>query len=137
MRACGECTVCCTDTRVPELNKPERVRCQHCAIGKGCRIYASRPASCFAFQCAWSQGKLPEAMRPDKCGVMVEDYGAFVFAMSDHGEWMQAAAALNEFVDRGVPVVIGMRGGSHMLLPSGTTPEQVMASVRKALNGRA
>lgn len=37
----------------------------------GCGIYPVRPPVCRRFQCAWlSAPNLPEAMRPDRCGVM-------------------------------------------------------------------
>jgi hypothetical protein len=37
----------------------------------GCRIYQERPPVCRRFQCGWLQApNLPEALRPDRCGVL-------------------------------------------------------------------
>lgn len=70
MRECGACTLCCTTSAVPELGKPFGEKCGHCAVG--CGIYAIRPRSCRSFECAWLKGELPEDMRPDLSGVVVE-----------------------------------------------------------------
>lgn len=76
-----------------------------------------------------------EEDRPDLSGVMVEDFGSFLFAMSEGGEW-RTMAALDEFVREGRPVVIGSRQGNGMLLPPGDRPERVLELVQGALNGR-
>jgi hypothetical protein len=38
---------------VDELSKPVGAWCAHCAIGKGCKIYADRPETCKGFQCGY------------------------------------------------------------------------------------
>jgi hypothetical protein len=68
---CGSCTLCCKLLGIPELDKPQDRWCTHCAVGSGCRIYESRPASCRDFECVWLQSQkeakpLPLALRPDK-----------------------------------------------------------------------
>ena len=70
-RSCGTCTFCCKVMEVTELAKPVGTWCRHCAIGKGCGIYATRPAECATFVCQWlGDPELPEAMKPDKIKVM-------------------------------------------------------------------
>ncbi|HWB53430.1 MAG TPA: hypothetical protein VG722_04530 [Tepidisphaeraceae bacterium] len=71
---CGECTACCDVLAIRELGKPFYSRCQHVLLGKGCGIYAERPAPCSAFRCAWLAGVLGESIdrRPDKCGLMFD-----------------------------------------------------------------
>jgi hypothetical protein len=66
-RACGSCTMCCKVTQIAELKKPPGVWCTHAVAGKGCGIYADRPAVCRAFYCAWmlSESFGPE-WKPDK-----------------------------------------------------------------------
>lgn len=130
-RTCGPCTVCCTQTRVPELNKSERVRCSNCE--SGCTIYDIRPMSCRQFECAWLKGQMPDEMRPDLSGVMVEDYDRFMFAMADSDEWMTHKSVLDKYVMDGKPVVIGTLNGNHMILPDGFTPHRVAQMVREAL----
>ena len=71
MKECGECTLCCTLTRVPELNKAEGVPCSN--LCNGCSIYDIRPPSCSKFQCLWTQDEnMSENLRPDKCGAVLE-----------------------------------------------------------------
>jgi uncharacterized protein len=75
---CGTCTLCCKIMGVSELDKPANVWCQHCAKGKGCTIYETRPASCRIFDCLWLQSQQrPEAerfipaLRPDRSRVVL------------------------------------------------------------------
>ena len=37
----------------------------------GCTIYKDRPSQCRNYECAWTQGLLPEWMRPDLVGALV------------------------------------------------------------------
>ena len=77
MRTCGTCVACCRFLGVADLKpepKPPGIWCQHCAIGKGCKIYEARPESCRSFACLWLQdqrGNLGDDMRPDRCKVML------------------------------------------------------------------
>ena len=52
-RACGDCTLCCKLLAIDALNKPSGSWCTHCAPGKGCTVYADRPAECRTFHCCW------------------------------------------------------------------------------------
>jgi Fe-S-cluster containining protein len=72
-RPCGPCTACCSGQLVGQAfgnffghGKP----CVFLHENK-CGIYNDRPPVCRKYQCAWSQGLLPEDLRPDKCGLMV------------------------------------------------------------------
>ena len=75
---CGSCTACCRVYAIPELSKTAGKWCDHCAIGKGCKIYEQRPAMCVDFKCLWlqSQGRddprerLSPELRPDRCKVV-------------------------------------------------------------------
>lgn len=78
MSTCGSCTLCCKVMGVAELAKPRDQWCGHCDKGRGCRIYADRPASCAEFECLWLQTqKLPGTMamgpelKPDRCHVVL------------------------------------------------------------------
>lgn len=75
-RRCGECRACCITlgfrSRPGEssFDKPHSVACPH-LVQIGCGIYPERPPVCRRFQCGWLQApNLPEALRPDRCGVL-------------------------------------------------------------------
>lgn len=71
-RSCGGCTVCCVRLHIatPELSKPADVPCQHLAAN-GCGIYETRAPICRSWHCVWRIVlALPEACRPDRCGVL-------------------------------------------------------------------
>lgn len=74
-RSCGECTACCVALTIEEppiekeANEPCRFLCQD---GGGCGIYTKRPKLCRGFACLWlSTDGIPEAFRPDRCGLML------------------------------------------------------------------
>jgi hypothetical protein len=52
-RSCRDCSLCCKVYPIKEYQKPAQVMCQHCVLGKGCGIYATRPPSLPLFTCAW------------------------------------------------------------------------------------
>lgn len=75
--ACGGCNLCCTVMRV-EM-EPVKEPWQRCAFAckGGCAIYADRPEPCRTWSCVWLHSqtmggdRLPSALRPDRCGVVV------------------------------------------------------------------
>ncbi len=73
---CGECNFCCKLPDIAELAKPANQWCVNCDIGKGCRIYETRPAPCRDFECVWLESQrekrpLPLELRPDRCKMML------------------------------------------------------------------
>lgn len=54
-RTCEGCTMCCKLMGISEIAKPKAVWCPHCDIGKGCRIYDTRPDECRSFYCGYRQ----------------------------------------------------------------------------------
>lgn len=138
-RSCGDCTVCCTLCYVPEFDKGEGIKCKHC--DKGCMIYKDRPVSCRKYECAWRKGELPDHMRPDKCGVMVEVYPLMVAAMLAPGYALQALSnktlsVLDEYVKVGKPVIAT---GKFVRLPEGMTSQEansrLIETVKKYKHG--
>lgn len=70
-RTCGSCTVCCQALEVQALAKPAGVLCEH-STGAACGIYRDRPRACAQWYCLWRKiGALPDALRPDRSGVML------------------------------------------------------------------
>jgi len=72
-RPCGDCTACCDGHIIGNsygnrfgYHKPCVFLVKH-----KCSVYSDRPKSCHNYQCAWTQGILPEWMQPNKCGVLV------------------------------------------------------------------
>lgn len=46
--------------------------CQHCSLGEGCGIYATRPNVCRDYYCLWrSLPEMDESWRPDISGIMM------------------------------------------------------------------
>lgn len=73
-RVCGGCTACCKtpDIDTPDFKKPLGIWCEHCNIGRGCKIYENRPLPCRTFVCQWLLGTGSEAERPDRAGFMLD-----------------------------------------------------------------
>jgi hypothetical protein len=66
-RKCGDCTLCCKVMAIEALAKPASLWCAHCKPGRGCLIYANRPAECQAFSCHWLvDDQLDEHWKPSK-----------------------------------------------------------------------
>jgi hypothetical protein len=71
-RACGTCTLCCKLLGIAEIDKPRGELCGNCDVGRGCRVYASRPAECRDFYCAYlTHSAMGEHWFPDRCGMVV------------------------------------------------------------------
>lgn len=97
---CGSCTMCCKLMGVADLPKPKPngVWCEHCAIGKGCKIYEERPNSCRIYECLWLMSQkqahpMHPQMRPDRSKVIMS-----VTNPSDSGQQL-----LTVHVDPGKP----------------------------------
>ena len=72
VRACGECSLCCTVLRVDELAKLGGTPCRHQRGGGGCGIYEERPGICRAYRCLWLGGGLRDGDRPDGLGAVLD-----------------------------------------------------------------
>jgi hypothetical protein len=66
-RACGDCTLCCKVMAIEELEKLAGRWCSHCNPGRGCLVYANRPAECQSFSCMWLANELlDERWKPNR-----------------------------------------------------------------------
>ena len=74
---CGGCTACCTVLGIKEIRKPDYAPCPHLSAG-GCGIYENRPTECRTYECVWRSSNLPDELRPDRLGVILELHGQFV-----------------------------------------------------------
>jgi hypothetical protein len=64
-RTCGTCTLCCKLSAIEALGKPAFAWCKHCMIGRGCRVYDTRPKECRDFYCGFmTLPHLGEEWRP-------------------------------------------------------------------------
>jgi hypothetical protein len=71
-RACGGCTMCCKVLGITELQKPVGKWCPHCDIGKGCKIYNSRPNECRTFMCGWLvDDRFSDMWKPDRSKMVI------------------------------------------------------------------
>jgi len=122
MNHCGTCTACCRVFHIPEFNKPAGKWCDHCDIGKGCKIYEARPKACREFACLWLQSqtrenpheRLAPELRPDRSKVVLSPstnpniIGATTMPGAPDA-WNRPAmyAFLASLVERGLGVAIG------------------------------
>lgn len=75
VRKCGKCDACCVALTIdePGIAKYAGVRCRHLTDSSGCGIYSTRPNLCRTWRCAWlAVPSFPEALRPDRSGVIME-----------------------------------------------------------------
>jgi hypothetical protein len=85
-RQCGSCMMCCKVPHIKELNKPPGKWCPNAVFGKGCGIYADRPAACRAFYCEWMQNpNLGPEWKPDKAKFVVSLNFPFLCVWVDPG----------------------------------------------------
>lgn len=115
-RLCGSCTACCKTHPIRELHKRPNTWCVHCAIGKGCRIYADRPVGCRDFLCTWRCGLWGEEDRPDRLKVVVD---VIEFKFSTHMLpvfmlWEVSPGALQKKHTKGIR--LGILSGGHSIL---------------------
>lgn len=98
-RKCGSCTLCCKLLPVPELEKPNNVRCVY-QCSKGCRIYARRPHSCAFWNCRWLAGD-DTGQRPDRAHYVVDMMPDFVIARPLDGSEPHKVAVMQVWVEPG------------------------------------
>ncbi len=71
-RACGTCTLCCKVMGVKQIDKPAGKWCRHCAPGKGCLVYDTRPEECRTYVCGWLQwSELGLEWKPERSKVIL------------------------------------------------------------------
>jgi len=125
--ACGDCTMCCRVFAIAELQKPLNKWCKHCDIGKGCRIYETRPAVCVDFACIWLESHkrgfpMNEDLRPDRCKVMfaptTNDNVVTAVTMPGMSSALNSKPVrelIKKLVDDGMGVTAGVTGATSML----------------------
>ena len=74
MRECGDCTLCCKLPAIKDF-KEGYSWCKNCDIGKGCKIYETRPQPCIDFDCMWKDERTNEELKPNKVGFFIADEG--------------------------------------------------------------
>lgn len=128
MNHCGDCTMCCKLLCVPEIKKMPSKWCPHCHIGKGCRVYETRPTSCREFECLWllsqrqAGAEMPMALRPDHCKFVIapitnENYITVQVDPGYRDAWKHPVAlAILECMARRFRIVIGWGPGRDKVL---------------------
>jgi len=72
-RTCDGCTMCCKVFEIPEIRKADGDWCGNCEIGKGCKIYESRPQTCRDFFCQYRHDPdVPEHWKPNRSHMVVK-----------------------------------------------------------------
>jgi len=128
---CGSCNACCRVFDVPAVEKKAGVWCKHCDIGKGCKIYETRPEVCVEFKCLWllsqeredKRDHLPASLRPDKCKVVItpstnERVMAAITMPGDPGAWRkpEVYALIKKMADDGYGVCAGAPASTRRVL---------------------
>ena len=144
-RGCGSCVACCVILRVdaPALVKDAGVMCRHCS-GSDCSIHETRPDPCRTFFCLWRKvGSMPDALRPDRIGVMfsIEHNAApqnpfdkdFVIARAvsaiEDFDRPEVRGALNVFIERGdLPVWLSFNQERRLLHPRPELRDAILSS---------
>ena len=120
--ACGSCTACCRVYSISEIGKPAGQWCEHCAVGKGCKIYEKRPWKCVEFECLWLHSQhggfgnpMPDEMRPDRCKVVFSPLDDTFIALCMPGSpdaWRKGAGrkVVDWLVGNGYRVLAGLPG---------------------------
>jgi hypothetical protein len=71
-RTCGDCALCCKVMAIEELAKPAGSWCPQCKPGRGCLVYAGRPAECRNFSCLWLlNDRLDRHWKPNKSRIVL------------------------------------------------------------------
>jgi hypothetical protein len=129
-RACGTCTLCCKLLGVAELAKPAGKWCRHCAPGKGCTIYATRPDDCRSFVCGWLvQPELGPDWKPERSKVI----------LSWHSDRVGGGTRLAVVVDpshpsawRNPPIYQKLKQWAFQGGPTVSRPLQLLVTVKSA-----
>jgi hypothetical protein len=113
IHACGACTMCCKVMAVDALPKPPQSWCPHCAIGKGCTIYETRPTECRTFDCVY---RFDSALGPE----WRPDTAHFVMAYEIGGKrlTLRVDAARPDAWKR-TPYYAGLKEMARLALPKG------------------
>jgi hypothetical protein len=134
---CGACTLCCKLVRVDEIDKPVGRWCHHCALGKGCNIYDTRPTECRTWDCLWLQGAFGDQpdLRPDKCKVVVGYQAGFIMVVEDAAPPKSGLRFVESLRALGKPMVIKRFGQPGIKLANATSAQALAAGVIAAANG--
>jgi len=137
MRNCNGCTLCCFFPDIPDYESPCNEYCKNCKPNIGCSIYKDRKELCRGFECLWKlEESLPESLRPNECGVMVEVLPNQLFIAYVDPEKPEAWKDQNvqklfhASTMAGHPVVVYRKGRNpKYFLPEGTTIQEVINKI--------
>ena len=121
VKPCGGCTLCCKVIPVGELGLPAFTRCQHersfpMAGPAGCAIYATRPSSCRVWSCQWALDGLPDDLRPDRCGVVIDPQPDIIRLVDDDTGDARTLAAVQMWAAPGFEDAFKRQPGLAMVL---------------------
>ena len=113
--------MCCKVLKVPETDSPKGEWCQHCDVGKGCKVYATRPQRCRDFQCGYLiWDAVPDHWFPAKSRiVVVSELGFrinFTLDASQPNRWREPPY----YNDLKALAVLSFRENRQVLVTAGT-----------------
>jgi hypothetical protein len=131
--------MCCKLMGVKELKKDPGLWCQHCDVGRGCKVYEERPGTCREYQCIWLQQEaLGDDLRPDRCKVVLTSTmdGEGIVAhvdpkRPDAVEKGQIGGVLRRMGQRGTMVVVVLGTDLRRILYSGSKTNPALVEILK------
>ena len=128
---CGNCTLFCKTVGVEELRKPLGEWCPHCLVGKGCKIYDTRPAECRQWDCMWLSGAFGDQpdLPPDRCKVVCGYQAGFITVTEDAAPRQAGLRLVNVLIASGKPVIIKRLGQPGFRLANATMEQAIEAGV--------
>jgi len=72
-KSCGNCTVCCSGILAGNIYGNVFNKDKQCVflVDQQCVIYNTRPEVCRKYQCAWSQGIIPDWLKPTESNILI------------------------------------------------------------------
>ena len=143
MRGCGECTLCCYITLVPEIGKKRYVQCPQCS-GDKCSIYSTRPDACRKYSCRWASEEWEESLWPNKCHTIFETLPncSIYVALIDprvidnvdemNRIWPPVEQKIFNIVESGISVVAGTPKLRRVYSPKGVSQMSVLLELQNA-----
>lgn len=101
-KPCGECTACCTGILAGNIYGNIFNKNKQCIflVEQKCAIYETRPDTCRNYQCAWSQGLLPDWMKPTECNVIIS------VENENNRQYLKVISLINEDIDPEIIIVL-------------------------------
>jgi hypothetical protein len=92
---CGKCTACCSGVLAGNTYGNVFNEDKQCVflVDEQCTIYDTRPEVCRKYQCAWSQGIIPDWLSPIESNVLIS------VEVKDNKQYLKVLCLTNEKIN--------------------------------------